>query len=234
MKTVELLRGLQAVDSALDAAHVRLQQIASELADRSEFAAATRARRARADELRAIEAEQRDLELEMESLRQHLETTNQKLYGGRVGDAKELTNLTREAQQVRGQIAARDEQQFVLLERVEQAQTADVDAERHLVEVRNRRRTDEAALKAEREGLQESIATAEAEQANLRAHVDAAALRTYDNLRRTKSGLAVVDLRQRTCQACRVSLPIHFEQRARQGDVLVLCQSCGRILSPTG
>ena len=231
MKLVELLRQLQAVDSALDADREHLRRVESELADRSELAAAARARAERAEAHHALEADQRDLELEIETLRTHLETIDKKLYGGRVGDARELTNLTRDAQQVRAQIGTREDRLLELLEAAEQAAAALAQADERLADVRARRRTREAELSAERDRLLGAIRAGEAQQAALRGQADPAALRTYDNLRRTRGGLAVADVRQRTCQGCRVGLPMGVEQRARQGDALVLCQSCGRILS---
>jgi len=78
-----------------------------------------------------------------------------------------------------------------------------------------------------------SVGVDETTQASVRPQVAPATLRTYDHLRRTRGGLAVAEVRQRTCQGCRISLTISEEQRARHGDTLVICQSCGRILYAT-
>jgi len=64
----------------------------------------------------------------------------------------------------------------------------------------------------------------------LRDALDATSLRLYDRLRSTRGGQAVAEVKQRTCQGCRVTLTAAFEQRLRHGDALVTCQSCGRIL----
>ena len=234
MKTVELLRQLQGVDSALDADREHLRRVEAELADRAELAAAAREQSARAAALHALEADQRDLELEIDTLRTQLETIDKKLYGGRVGDARELTNLTRDAQQVRAQIGTREDRLLGLFEASEQAASELARADAELRDVRDRRRVREAELSGERDRLLGAISAGEARQEALRASADATSLRTYDTLRRTRVGLAVADLRQRTCQGCRVGLPLGIEQRVRQGDALVLCQSCGRILAASG
>ena len=39
----------------------------------------------------------------------------------------------------------------------------------------------------------------------------------------------MAELRQRTCQACRVTLPMGLEGKAR-GHELVHCPNCGRLL----
>ena len=234
MKTVELLHQLQAADSALDADRERLKRVEADLADRAELAAAARDQSERAGALHALEADQRDLELEIDTLRTQLDAVDKKLYGGRVGDARELTNLTKDAQQVRAQIGTREDRLLGLFEASEQAASELARADAHLADTRHRRRAREAELAGERDRLLGAISAGEARQAALRAEADPTALRTYDTLRRTKGGVAVADLRQRTCQGCRVGLPMGVEQRVRQGDTLVLCQSCGRILAATG
>lgn len=233
MKTIELLRQLQAVDSRLDADRARLADVVAALADRSAVEDARRERGERATTLHQLEAEQRDLELEIETYRAQLEAIEKKLYGGRVGDAKELTNLNREAGQVRGLIGPREDRLLRLFEAADEASAALTAAEARLGEVEAARRADEATLGAERDTLSESIGTDEISQTGLREQAPPAAQRTYDHLRRTRGGLAVAEVRQRTCQGCRISLTASEEQRARHGDTLVICQSCGRILYAT-
>jgi predicted nucleic acid-binding Zn-ribbon protein len=233
MKAIDLLRQLQAVDSSLDTDRPRLAQVEAELADRSAVEAARAARAERAEALHRVEADQRDLELEVDTIRAHLEDVEKKLYGGRVGDAKELANMKRDADQLRARVGTREDRLLELFEAADRA-TADLSAaEAALKAVEAERRAREAELSAERDTLLGAIATEEARRESLCGQVDAPTLRTYDALRRTKGGLAVAEVRQGTCQGCRVSLPASIEQRARHGDALVLCQSCGRILYAT-
>jgi uncharacterized protein len=83
---------------------------------------------------------------------------------------------------------------------------------------------------AERKSLAGDLRTAQNERENVRAEIDAATLRSYDRLRTRHEGQALAEVRQRTCQGCRVSLIAALEQRLRHGETLVTCQSCGRIL----
>jgi predicted nucleic acid-binding Zn-ribbon protein len=230
VKTIELLRELQAVDTSLDADRVSLNQVETELVDRSQFYAARRECDERAQALRKVEANQRDLELEIETQRKQLDDVEKKLYGGRVGDAKELTNLSREATQIRGLISTREDRLLEFFEAAEQASAALAAAEARLRQIASDRKAREIALAADRDRLLGAIGTGESRRESLRGQADAASLRTYDNLRRTRGGQAVAEIRQRTCQGCRVSLPASVEQQARHGDTLVPCQSCGRIL----
>lgn len=230
MSIVDLLRELQAVDSSLETDRTSLARIEAELGDRSHVESLRVERESRAVTLRRVESDQRDLELEVEKLRGHLQDIERKLYGGRVGDAKELTNLNREAGQFRGLISTREDRLLGIFESADEASGALRAAEQALREAVETRTAREHQLAAERDRLAGTIRTEEATREALRGQADAAAVRTYDNLRRSRGGLAVAEVRQRTCQGCRVSLPSSLEQRARHADTLVFCQSCGRIL----
>ncbi len=233
MKTIDLLRQLQTVDSALDADRVALSRVVSELADRSPVEDARIERDRRAATLRKVESDQRDLELEVDQRRGQLEAIEKKLYSGRVGDAKELNNLNREAGQMRRLISTREDRLLELFEAADQATAERNAAEARLSQLETERSVQEATLGAQRDRLREAIATGGTTREHLREQTSAAVLRTYDNLRRSRGGLAVAEIRQRTCQGCRISLPASEETRARHGDPLVFCQSCGRVLYAT-
>ena len=230
MRKVETLLQLQRVDSELDRARERLVSVDQQLADRSAVAALeTELRAAEADLQRKVR-EQRDLELEVQDLRDKLTALEKKLYGGTVHNPKELSDMAKEAQQFRGLISSREDRLIGMYDLVEASAsevggiTARLEAARAAHDARQRE------LIAEREGLLTTIAEDERRQATLRAESDAQALRVYDGLRRTRGGLAVAEVAQRTCQGCRISLPVKEEIRARTSPDLVFCQSCGRIL----
>ena len=134
----------------------------------------------------------------------------------------------------RRQISGFEERLMGLMEQVEAASKASREAEDRLRTIVAERRTLEADLLAERKSLLAEIRASQAQREPLRAQLDAQTLRLYDRLRDTRGGLAVAEVRQRTCQGCRVSMTASAEQRLRHGDAIVTCQSCGRILYPAG
>jgi predicted nucleic acid-binding Zn-ribbon protein len=96
------------------------------------------------------------------------------------------------------------------LEQAEAERVADID--RQLADLRDRR---------ERLGTQ----------------VDAAFFKVYEQVRRSRRGLALVGLQSgQRCGGCHVQLPIHVVQKVRKGVGVTRCPSCGRILyeSPAG
>jgi predicted nucleic acid-binding Zn-ribbon protein len=230
MRKVQVLHELQQIDTALDRARERLPMVVGLLADRSALMAVEAERQAADSELHQKSAEQRDLELEIQNLRDRLAELEKKLYSGTVMNPKELDAMTKEAQQFRRQISTREDRLLALFDEVEAASAALAEVDGRLQVARSERAEHDAAHATERDELERTIAQREQERAAVAAQSDRESLRIYDGLRRTRGGLAVAEVSQRTCQGCRVSLPVSEEIRARSSPELMFCQSCGRIL----
>jgi hypothetical protein len=230
VKALDQVRHLQELDARIDAERERIATIEASLHDRSEYEAARRRHQAATQPLRQLEADQKDLELRAGSARGQLTEVDGKLYGGRVSSPRELDDLQKRGADLRRQISTNDERLLEVMEQLEQATAAAGEADGNLRQVVAARKTLETDLLAERKSLVASVRQLQAERDQLRGETDATSLRLYDRLRTTRGGLAVAEVKQRTCQGCRVSLTAAYEQRLRHGDALVTCQSCGRIL----
>jgi predicted nucleic acid-binding Zn-ribbon protein len=230
--TLDLLRQLQMLDSLLDADRERIATIEATVGDRSEYESARRDHQTRATALKQLESQQRDLELQAGNTRQQLVEGEQRLYSGQIRSPRELEDLKQKGDDQRRQINAFDERQMVLMEQIENASAAAREAEARLRAIVADRRTMETELLAERKSLAAEIRSSQTERDNVRAQIDAPTLHIYDRLRDTRGGQALAEVRQRTCQGCRVSMTAAAEQRLRRSDALVMCQSCGRILYP--
>jgi uncharacterized protein len=230
MKKVEPLVELQHLDSTLDRERERLATVRTLLADDSTLGPARASCAAAEADLRTWQSEQRDLELEVQDLREKLSLVEKKLYGGSVNNAKELENMTRDAAQFRGLISTREDRLLALYDLIDAADQTLATARADLAETEQIYAASQQSLRDEQRQLTESIANHETYRNSAAGSADAAALRTYESLRRTRGGLAVAEVAQRTCQGCRVSLPTNEATRARASDELVFCQSCGRIL----
>jgi predicted nucleic acid-binding Zn-ribbon protein len=230
LKALEQVMHLQDLDSRIEAARERVATIEALLHDRSEYESARRRHQEATQPLRQLDADQKDQELRAGTARSQLVEVEGKLYGGRVSSPRELDDLQKRGADLRRQISATDERLLTLMEALEQATATASEAETHLRDVVAARKTLETDLLAERKSLVADVRQLTSERDGVRAEADAATLRQYDRLRSTRGGLAVAEVKQRTCQGCRVQLTAAYEQRLRHGDQLVTCQSCGRIL----
>jgi predicted nucleic acid-binding Zn-ribbon protein len=72
----------------------------------------------------------------------------------------------------------------------------------------------------------------QAERAAIVAKVNPPVLKRYDYIRRrVKNGVAVAELANGRCSACMIALRPQFVQDLRKGGELMLCETCGRILT---
>ncbi|MCC7104074.1 MAG: hypothetical protein IT307_02950 [Chloroflexi bacterium] len=230
MKKVEIAHELQQVETALDRARQRLLEIKAVVGDRSELDERFQSLRTTEKTLRDGQTAQRDLELETADLRGKLAEVEKKLYDGSVKNPKELESLSQDAAQVRRQISDREDRELSIMDQVEAAAAAHREATEAARIAEEQRKSRNTRLREEGAGLINDVERLQVERESWRGKLDAASLRTYDSLRRTRGGVAVSVVKQRTCQACRVSLPQNELQRARTSADLVMCQSCGRIL----
>lgn len=52
----------------------------------------------------------------------------------------------------------------------------------------------------------------------------------YERIRKSRKGVAVVEAVDGRCTGCHMALRLQFYQELRQGDKIMMCESCGRIL----
>src|SRR6266487_4182824 len=117
MRTVDLLRQLQELDSRIDTARTLITQLSAKLGDRQMLAKRETEVSAVRAELHGLEAQQRDLELQAEERRAKIASDEGKLYGGRVTSPKELSSLAEEVAQDKRQLSAIEDQLLDIMER---------------------------------------------------------------------------------------------------------------------
>lgn len=178
--------------------------------------------------VKVIETARKNLELEVDSLKekinkystQQLQTKKNdeyKLYGDEIEKAKKV-------------IGGLDDQQLDLMEKIEAAQKevaaankvaaaakADVDAE--LAQLATR----EAAFLKELSDLETS-------RAALTEGIDEVTLAKYTRLLKTKGESIVVSVEHHACGGCHMKLPAQVVHSAKAGKEVVACINCGRIL----
>jgi predicted nucleic acid-binding Zn-ribbon protein len=230
MRKVDPLRELQAVDTALDQARARLARISAQYGRREALDALAAERDCAQAALRERQGAQLDLELEIEKLRTKLKADSDKLYSGRVHNPRELDDLSKEVEQDRRLVSEREDRLLELFDQVEAAESAARRADEGYQQAEQRWQRDQDEMVAQRRQIEAEGNQLTGRRNQLAAQADAVSLRLYDSLRRSKGGLAVVAVQQRTCQGCRIALPSSEEQKARANTELVLCSSCGRIL----
>jgi len=87
-----------------------------------------------------------------------------------------------------------------------------------------------AALDGEIAALEAEIEARTRARDGSRAPIAAAILSKYDRLLAGRDGLAVVTVQNNACGACHRALTAHDLQMVKQGETMLTCEGCGRIV----
>ena len=229
MTTGDALYRLQQLDSERDAARDRLGEIQAALKDDTLLRQARRALEEKEQRARKWQATQRDLELEMESLADKSARSEGRLYGGKVTNPKELTDLEAEIASLKRRRRALEDQLLEAMIEREGAEESRDGAQESLQETESTWSTTQADLRAERGALEQRLQEVEGRRDRIAARLDPQTLAAYHRLRELKGGQAVAPLRGDTCTVCGVTISASAEWQLRQGE-LIHCDSCGRII----
>ena len=113
---------------------------------------------------------------------------------------------------------------------LEEAETALKTCADTLTRVEGDWRASQGDLATELTQLEQELARKTAEQTEARAQLSAPDLAQYDQLRRRKGGLAVVEMAGNVCGACGVRVTAHILQQLSQANHMARCGNCERIL----
>lgn len=159
-----------------------------------------------------------------------LKLTQAKLFGGKISATKELQDLQAESEALRRTIKTLEDEQMKLLEGNESRQSAKSKAEADLQQLLNQKATENSLLLGEREKLKSQLPKINAQREALKSQLDPRLLEDYENLFRSKGGVAVAEVFDESCKACGVELSPTDIQIAANPNKITKCKSCGRIL----
>ena len=230
MNLVALLWQLQTIDQEIDEKTKRQTLVEQALASDPAVLSAQTALAVEQKKLSELRAALRDRELEGKSLEAKTKSVEQRLYGGTVANPKELDGLSKDLDMHKRQRGALDDKLLELMDAVEQAQARVNTQAGALKQIEGKRAGDLENLAREHATLIKRLATLETERAKNRSALGADAARAYDQLKRTKAGRAVAQLKRDSCGACGVTVPTGLINRVRTGDEITICVGCGRIL----
>lgn len=228
MATIKLLYQLQEIEMEIESDEHSLQQITSQLGQNQ---AVVRAQSKLADEqsrLEELKRQQNSAEWEIDDITTKLKAIEEQLYGGRIGNPKELASLQQEAELFKAKRDHLEDSTLEIIDRVELAEANAKALEGELESTEADWQSQQKQLAGDKEQLESKIAELKQKQQQLLAGIEPQLAELYYQLKQNK-GKAVAKIEQGICRGCRISLPTAELQQARSGQ-LVQCSSCGRIL----
>lgn len=199
---LELRAQLEQLQRDLTAAEARYHEVRQEVA-RSELELRALDERRKSSAQGALEAATSKEASQYQNQEMQFATRYQELEEDTLPLIERLEGLEDDVNRLRGDLEDLEPE----LERVAQAEAERVAGVESRLE----------ALGAEREAVAEGV--------------DAALLKQYEQVRRARRGVGLVEIvDNQRCGGCNVRLPIHVIQKARGGQGVTRCPSCGRIL----
>jgi predicted nucleic acid-binding Zn-ribbon protein len=179
-----------------------------------------------------VRAQQR-LEDEISSLSEKATAHDKMLYGGSIGNPRELQALQEEIGALKRRISHLEDQEIDLMEQIEPLDgelTALQGQRTALDEQAGALRAQIAEAEVEIEGELERVA---AERAELAAGIDPALLAEYESLRPQLGGIAIARLVGGSCGGCHLGLSAVEIDRIKRlpPEEPARCEECGRLLA---
>lgn len=168
-------------------------------------------------------------ELELETLDARRKDASESAL--RADTAKEASQFQNQELQFATRVQELEEDTMPLLEELDRLNAAIEELEGKLAELEPVLAEMTATEEARVTGIDEKIEALGAERDALAAEIDANLLRQYEQVRKARRGVGLVEVvDNQRCGGCNVRLPIHVIQKSKRSGDVTRCPSCGRIL----
>jgi|FLYN01.1.fsa_nt_gi predicted nucleic acid-binding Zn-ribbon protein len=234
MTQAEALYQLQEIDLRLARAQKRLQEISALLGDNQAVMKAQAQVSQAQQRLAPLQTSVRNLELEIQSNKQKIQVTDEQLYSGRVKNPKELQDMQQEIQSLKKRNEELEDHLLETMIAVEEAEAALAGATSQLQQVREAWESEHGQMLDEGAQLESQIAALRQQREQALKSVEPEYQKLYQNLRAKKHNQPIAVLSGNSCGVCGVEQTLAIVKSVRQGQELVYCMSCGRILVGRG
>jgi len=228
MTLAKTLYDLQLIDLTIQKEQETLDDIKRQLGDSEAVSQAKAEVLAEQKHLADAEKQQREVEYEIEELRSSIKQENDKLYGGKTKNPKELVSLEKELDIFKAKLRQKEDDLLDLMAEMESVQDKiKINTER-LSKLEGEWQHQQKDLTQRQTAVKGRLSDLNRKRQTLTTDIAKQTLEFYE-LIRSRKGLAVAKIEQGRCQGCRLNLAVNELQRVRAGD-LIQCSSCGRIL----
>jgi predicted nucleic acid-binding Zn-ribbon protein len=228
MPVTKQLYELQEIDTEIENTRQTLELKKGQVGKRDELDAVQNKLAADKQAMEELKHKRRDAEAELDDITSKIKVVEEQLYGGKITNPKELSNLQHEVNTLKG---LSDQQETRALEAIESAEAAEkalASATDNSHKLEEEWQQQQKQLKTDIESLDKTLADLTEKRRLLVSQIEPPVVDLYEKVRKQKKQ-AVAKVEQGICRACRISLSASVLQKARAGQP-VLCGTCGRIL----
>ena len=232
MSQISNLYRLQQIDSQLDAINSKLINTETVLLDNSSIVIAQQIF-TEAEELHKLSSKKlRDAENKSFDTRIKIELAEASLYGGKIHNPKELQEIQNEVAALKRLLTTLDDKQLDTMMEVEEAEAILIKSKEGLIESQTKQIESNAVLNGEKTKLLGEIDRLESERKATMPTILVSDLGMYEQLRKSRNGVAVAKINSRACNACGTTLTAAVIQATQSTGQIIRCPNCGRFLYP--
>jgi predicted nucleic acid-binding Zn-ribbon protein len=228
MTLTKQLYELQELDIDIENTQQTLELKTHQLGKRDILDAAQNHLNTKQKNLEELKHQRREAEADLDDVTSKINNTNQQLYGGKITNPKELSNLQHEVNTLKNMNDQLETKALEIIDRVEAAEKTVADANVNYQKLEEEWQQEQKQLETDTALLQKTLAELTEKRQLLASQIESPALNLYERVRQQKKQ-AVSKVEQGICRACRISVSASNLQKARGGQP-VQCGSCGRIL----
>jgi len=223
---------LQQIDTLIDQTVARLEELEIILNDRTALAQAEETSKNAEDILLAELKKLHQAENNVRDQRIKIEQDESALYSGKMHNPKELQDLQNEVASLKRFLTTLEDRQLEIMIAVEEVESASKAAKNALDQAQAHMIEQNAQFNAEKTSFLKDKERLEVERLAACNALTPQELDLYNQLRKTRRGIAVAKVVDRTCTACGSTLTPALVQAANSPNQIVRCSSCSRILYP--
>ena len=229
LEAIEKLLILQDRDHKISQVTDELAHIPPQREDYQAKAAGTQARLEAARLLlRQLEAQRKELELEVVTLQQRIERYSLQQFQTKKNE--EYRALAHEIETCKASIHQIEDRELQIMEQAEATQKEAAAAAKEALETKRLADEQLAALATREAGLSKQLAGLEADREQLTAGIEEIVLSRYERLLRVKGRNVVVGITNGVCGGCHMVLQRSVVVECKGEQDIVNCPNCGRIL----
>ena len=223
---------LQQIDTLNDQTLARLDELEKLLSDRSAVEQAEASSQIVEEALQEVTKKLHQAENNVRDQRFKIEQDESSLYSGKMHNPKELQDLHNEVAGLKRFLSTLEDRQIEIMIAAEEAESAAKEAKSVVVQAQAHLVEQNAHLNAEKTKLLKEKERLEVERVVASNAISPQDLDLYNQLRKSRRGIAVTRVTERTCTSCGSTLTPALVQAANSPGQIVRCPSCSRILYP--
>jgi uncharacterized protein len=179
-------------------------------------------------ELNAIQVDKKNKEIELESKNSATKKHQTELYA--VKDNKAYTTLQNEINTLKKDASRIEDEILAILDKIDELNHKLKEGQQHLTKQEELMKQEITKLETRHKVLSDELNIKKQERNKSAENIVPAVLKQYEQIRKKKQGLAIVEIKNNTCSGCHMNITLQLVNEVRKEKEQICCENCLRIL----